>query len=68
MDEGHETNEKPKEDDIGIPVVPLVLGGMLATGPMMGSGMLPFIGGNFVVDKTEDKSGDHDEEEDELKR
>lgn len=64
-----ETNEKPKEDvDIGIPVVPLVLGGMLATGPIMGAGILPFIGGNLLVDKVGDKSSENEEEEDELRK
>ena len=64
-----ETNEKAKEDvDIEIPVVPLVLGGMLATGPIMGTGVLPFIGANLLIDKAGDKSSENDEEEDKLRR
>lgn len=64
-----DTNEKSKDDlDIEIPVVPLVLGGMLATGPIMGTGVLPFIGANLLLDKASDKGSENDEEEDKLRR
>ncbi len=65
-----ETNQKPKEEDtdIGIPIAPLVLGGMLTTGPLTGAGLLPFVGGNLFKDKEEDSDTENDEEEDELRR
>lgn len=66
MDEKH---EKPEEDvDIGIPVVPLVLGGMMATGPIMGTGILPFIEANLLVNQAGENSNKNDEEEDEQRR
>ncbi len=64
-----EKNEKPnEEDDIGIPIVPLVLGGMWTTGPLTGPGLIPFIGGGIFKDITGDKSGENEEEEDKLRR
>ncbi|MBC7959734.1 MAG: hypothetical protein H7X94_07700 [Vallitaleaceae bacterium] len=64
-----DTHEKPeKDDDIGIPVVPLVLGGMLTTGPILGTGVLPFIGANLFVNEADNKSDEKDEEEDEQRR